>query len=177
MTCASFSHTHPTLRTPPADVSGQVVPASPAVSHLGAPIKPPVLQKLESGIGADFSHVRVHENAQAHEAARAINAKAFTHKSDIWLGQGESQDDIGLMAHEATHVVQQGAADSLSSPANAALQKRGSDRRGPAPGGGLVRDLASRVVQNSSRLNTGATSQKTGRLMRGSDSHCATPNR
>jgi hypothetical protein len=76
----------------------------------GVPLRPAVRQALESRMGADFSGVRVHEGPAAQESASAINARAFTHKGDIWLGRGESQDNLGLMAHEATHVVQQGAA-------------------------------------------------------------------
>jgi hypothetical protein len=61
-------------------------------------------------MGVDLSGVRVHEGPAAHQSAAAINARAFTHKNDIWLGRGESQENVRLMAHEATHVVQQGAA-------------------------------------------------------------------
>lgn len=83
--------------------------ASDAVENPGAgvPLRPDVRQRLETGIGADFGDVRVHQDEQAQSAAAAINARAFTHKNNIWLGAGQSQSDIRLMAHEATHVVQQ----------------------------------------------------------------------
>ncbi|WP_299157776.1 DUF4157 domain-containing protein [Accumulibacter sp.] len=83
--------------------------ASRAVSSpsAGAPLRPDVRGRLEAGIGADLSSVRVHEDSSANQAAAAINARAFTHGSDIWLGEGQSQSDLHLMAHEATHVVQQ----------------------------------------------------------------------
>ena len=73
----------------------------------GRPLAPAVRSRLESGMGVDLSDVRVHADAQAHHAAKALNARAFTHKNDIWLGSGESPSDTHLMAHEATHVVQQ----------------------------------------------------------------------
>lgn len=76
----------------------------------GAPLRPNVRQALESRMGVDLGGVRVHEGSAAHASASALNARAFTHQGDIWLGRGESQDNLGLMAHEATHVVQQGAA-------------------------------------------------------------------
>ena len=57
----------------------------------------------------DLSHIRVHNDAASREQARAINAKAFAYGTDIWLGPGQRADDIGLMAHEATHVIQQSA--------------------------------------------------------------------
>ena len=118
--------------------------ATDAVSSKGSgsPMQPDVRDKLESGIGADFSQVRIHDNSQAQDAAKAINAKAFTHKNDIWLGSGQSQNDIGLMAHEATHVVQQGAADSLP-------QSQSKES--------LSSDLASRYVQNSPSIQNSAT--------------------
>ncbi len=81
-----------------------------ATKDAGAPLRPHVLQKLESRMGADLSGVRVHEGPAAQASAAALQARAFTHKADIWLGKGESQENTNLMAHEATHVVQQGAA-------------------------------------------------------------------
>ncbi len=73
----------------------------------GAPMLEDTRAHLESSMGADLSAVRVHEDSSAHQAAEAINARAFTHKNDIWLGAGQSQSDLRLMAHESTHVVQQ----------------------------------------------------------------------
>jgi len=75
----------------------------------GSPLPAPIRSTLESRTGADFSGVRVHSDAKAHAAASALHAKAFTHRSDIWLARGQSATDLPLMAHELTHVVQQGA--------------------------------------------------------------------
>lgn len=73
----------------------------------GAPLRPDVRGKLEAGIGADLGDVRVHEDGNARAASAAINAHAFTHGNHIWLGEGQAQSNLHLMAHEATHVVQQ----------------------------------------------------------------------
>ena len=83
--------------------------AATAISSKGAgkSLDPRTRSSLESRLGADFSHVRVHDDTAAQGAARDLNARAFTHGSDIWLGPGASQSDTHLMAHEATHVVQQ----------------------------------------------------------------------
>ena len=96
--------------------------ASRAIERRGAgrPLNPGVRSRLEPAFGADLSHVRVHDRPEDREAAAAINARAFTHGSDIWLGPGESDEDIQLMAHEMTHVFQQGAAS------------RGAVQRAPA---------------------------------------------
>ena len=69
---------------------------------------------LEAGIGTDLSDVRVHSDEASHEAAGRIKAKAFTHKNHIWLGRGQSQNDLRLMAHETAHVIQQRAAHNYS---------------------------------------------------------------
>ena len=73
----------------------------------GEPIHAPMRSALESRMGVDLGGVRMHQDRGAHDTADAINARAFTHGNDIWLGRGQSQSDTGLMAHEATHVVQQ----------------------------------------------------------------------
>ena len=106
---------HSVRRKAPSDAkaSGDLdAAATHAIStkDAGAPLRPYLLQKLESRMGADLGGVRVHEGPAAHASAAALQARAFTHKGDIWLGKGESQDNLNLMAHEATHVVQQGAA-------------------------------------------------------------------
>jgi hypothetical protein len=74
----------------------------------GAPIRSEVRQTLEHGMEQDLSGVRVHESSSDRSSASNIGARAFTYKNHIWLGRGESQSDIHLMAHETTHVLQQG---------------------------------------------------------------------
>jgi hypothetical protein len=74
----------------------------------GAPLNTSLKSRLEHGMNADFDNVRVHNDSSSQTAAESLNARAFTHKNDIWLGKGESQSDVRLMAHEAMHVVQQG---------------------------------------------------------------------
>lgn len=74
----------------------------------GEPLSAGTRSTLESGLGADLSGVRVHRDGRAQQAAKDMGARAFTHKNNIWLGPGESASDTRLMAHEATHVLQQG---------------------------------------------------------------------
>ena len=73
----------------------------------GRPLEGGVRSRLESGLGADLGHVRIHDDSAARASAASLNARAFTHGSDIWMGPGESTGDLHLMAHEAAHVVQQ----------------------------------------------------------------------
>jgi LAS superfamily LD-carboxypeptidase LdcB len=77
--------------------------------HLSAPTR----AFFESRFGHDFSQVRVHTDSKAVEAARSLNAKAFTIGRDVVFGTGQySPDTLGgrqLLAHELTHVIQQQA--------------------------------------------------------------------
>lgn len=67
----------------------------------------------------DFSDVRVQTGTRAGEAAAAINAKAFTVGSTIVFGAGHyaphSREGRHLLAHELTHVLQQGERPSSGS--------------------------------------------------------------
>jgi len=69
---------------------------------------------LEGRFAHDFSGVRVHDGPSADAAARSIDARAFTLGHDIVFRTGAysptSSDGQRLLAHELTHVVQQGAA-------------------------------------------------------------------
>jgi hypothetical protein len=63
--------------------------------------------------GADMRGVRIHDDAHADSLNRSLNAKAFTLGNDVFFRQGgyqpSTQAGKGLLAHELTHVVQQGA--------------------------------------------------------------------
>ncbi len=62
--------------------------------------------------GTDFSHVNIHNNDQSHQLNRQLNARAFTIGNDIYFNRGNynpaSPSGRHLLAHELTHVVQQG---------------------------------------------------------------------
>jgi len=71
---------------------------------------------MESAFGVDFGGVRVHTGGDAVQMNRELSAQAFTHGSDIYFNAGKyapgSAAGKGLLAHELTHVVQQGAIQS-----------------------------------------------------------------
>lgn len=75
----------------------------------GSGLNVQVRSRVEPVLGADLSNVRVHSNVSAQEASSHLNAKAFTHRNHIFLGRGQSSTDLSLMAHEATHTLQQAA--------------------------------------------------------------------
>ena len=67
---------------------------------------------MEPRLGHDFGAVQIHAGAQATESARAIGALAYTMGSHIVFGemfQPGMPSGKALLAHELTHVVQQGA--------------------------------------------------------------------
>ena len=77
----------------------------------GAPLPDDVARQMESGFGSDFSHVRLHTGAEPAELNRRLQARAFTVGSDVFMGEGSdlrSPAGQELLAHELTHVVQQG---------------------------------------------------------------------
>lgn len=69
---------------------------------------------MEPRFNADFSAVRVHADANARELARSVNAHAFTVGSNVAFAAGQyapnAEAGKRLLAHELTHVVQQGGA-------------------------------------------------------------------
>jgi len=67
---------------------------------------------MEPRFGYDFSKVRVHADRAAAESARAVAALAYTVGNEIVFGSGQytphTAEGQKLLAHELTHVVQQG---------------------------------------------------------------------
>jgi Domain of unknown function (DUF4157) len=73
----------------------------------GRPLDAALRKRIEPELGVDLSDVRVRRGPDAAAAARDLRARAFTSGSTIFLAKESSPSDIALMAHEATHVVQQ----------------------------------------------------------------------
>lgn len=71
---------------------------------------------MESAFGQSFGDVRVHADGEAHALNQSVSAMAFTTGNDIFFQQGTyqpgSSDGNQLLAHELTHVVQQGGMSS-----------------------------------------------------------------
>jgi outer membrane protein OmpA-like peptidoglycan-associated protein len=82
----------------------------------GQPLSESARSYFEPRFGKDFSRVRVHNDTRAASTANAVNARAFALGSDVVFRAGEYRlGDRGgreLLAHELTHVVQQGVANS-----------------------------------------------------------------
>jgi hypothetical protein len=105
------------------DVSPESETAIHALSGRGQPLSDSVRSFMEPRFHTDFSAVRLHTDASAHDLARSVNAQAFTVGTNIVFGAGHydpaSERGKHLLAHELTHVVQQGQGSGSS-----ALQKQ-----------------------------------------------------
>lgn len=145
----------------------------------GEPLNGSSRKFMEPRFGNDFSNVRIHNNAESFQLNRQLNAKAFTYQNHIFFGAGQYQPETPggkqLLAHELTHVVQQGASKEV----NTDIQKKPEasddkeqvttkpEKTGTATiqsgildtiveGAGAVRDAATGIITNvSNALGTG----------------------
>jgi thiol-disulfide isomerase/thioredoxin len=97
------------------------------------------LEAMQSRFGHDFTGVRVHEGATAAASAHELDAQAYTVGSDLVFASGQYSPGTSsgqqLLAHELTHVIQQGAEDKAAGASIPVAE---------TPGRELEADLASR---------------------------------
>lgn len=107
----------------------------------GRPMDTITRNLMESRFGHDFSEVRLHTGAHSALSARSMNAHAYTSGKNIVFAPGkftpETKDGQRLLAHELTHVIQQGQAKEIgnsnfavqqTSKANTIQRKDGPDK-------------------------------------------------
>jgi hypothetical protein len=169
-----FASPAPKVR-PAADAAspGHVPLVRDVLSTAGRPLDHTTRDHLGARFGHDFSHVRVHTDDRAARSAQVLRADAYTIGSDIVFGANRyrpgTDDGDRLIAHELTHVLQQGpvgitseSAIVLDEPgtaydaeaaAIAAIATAGEpDRtamRRPDPGGAPVRPTRIRRAPNT----------------------------
>ena len=99
----------------------------------GTALPPQTRMQMEGAFGADFSGVHIHNDSGAADMNKELNAQAFTHGNDIYFNTGKydtgSTEGQNLLAHELTHVVQQGAA----APAADSTATGGQEQDAPLP--------------------------------------------
>ncbi|WP_437335446.1 eCIS core domain-containing protein [Sorangium sp. So ce394] len=80
-----------------------------AAERGGEPLPRAARDFFEPRFGQDFSQVRVHTDGEASDAARAVQARAYTVGRHIVFGAGEyapgTAAGMRLLAHELSHVV------------------------------------------------------------------------
>lgn len=72
------------------------------------PLQAPIRKALEEALGAKLAKVRVHTGGNAADLSKELGAKAFTVGPDIYFSKPSFGKDVELIAHELTHVIQQG---------------------------------------------------------------------
>lgn len=106
-----------TLRSP-AHQSGTEVVSKQVLNSAegGLPLDSNVRRFMETRFGRDFSRVQVHTDDRAAALSDSLQARAFTYGPHIYFGareyRPETEAGMHVLAHELTHVVQQGASDS-----------------------------------------------------------------
>ena len=79
----------------------------------GQPLDGGLQRKMGKAMGADFSGVKVHTDSQSDKLNRSLSSRAFATGPNLFFKRGEynpgSRSGQELIAHELTHVVQQGA--------------------------------------------------------------------
>ena len=113
----------------------------------GRPLAPALQQEMGQRFGHDFSRVRVHSDAVSEKSVREVNANAYTVGHNIVFGAGQfapgTHEGRRLIAHELTHVVQQGRAVTAS-----VIQRQ------PAAGGNAVAQDAAQTVNEEKKDET-----------------------
>lgn len=96
----------------PTELDDQTASAITSRLGQGSALDAQMSNKAGTTMGADFSQVSVHTGTDADLLSRQLGAKAFTVGSDIFFRDGayspHSHEGQHLLAHELTHVVQQG---------------------------------------------------------------------
>jgi hypothetical protein len=96
-------------------------PLAPPIVHEvlrlpGQPLDAASRSFMEARLGHDFGQVRVHADSRADASARAVAAAAYTVGAHVVFARGQyapgTAQGRGTLAHELTHVVQQGGGGS-----------------------------------------------------------------
>jgi hypothetical protein len=106
---------------PTAVPDGVAAPSAPSAAT-SQTLDARARREAEDALGYDFSAVRVHANDQAAARTQAEGAHAVAMGQDLHFAPGRYRPDHplgrGLIAHELTHVAQQGAAPRLARQAS-----------------------------------------------------------
>ncbi len=136
--------------------------ASPALSSniestsgKGNSLPAKTLAEMNSSFGTDFSGVHIHNDSGSANMNKDLHAQAFTRGNDIYFNAGkynpESTTGKQLLAHELTHVIQQG--QTPSSLISRKISVENPDNNIPNPGGaGLVQTNVVTVLDYMSKL-------------------------
>ena len=147
-------------------VSGSLEDTLSSTKGHGEKLPEETRDEMESAFGTDFSGVKIHTGSSSEEMNSDLNAQAFTRGKDIYFNKGKYNTHTSggrhLLAHELTHVVQQGgdaaappvrrsAAGLSSGGAGAAVQRDpGPPIEEPEPPGEARRQTEDRSADTES---------------------------
>jgi hypothetical protein len=96
------------------------VPAAGIGGSFGLPLDARVQKEMGRHLGHDFGNVRVYTDDPAALTSQRLNARAFTTGSNIFFARSQYEPHTArgqrLIAHELTHVVQQGRREGSGEP-------------------------------------------------------------
>ena len=120
----------------------------------GDPLDPTTRTFMESRFGHDFGRVRVHTDARAAESAREVDALAYTVGRDVVFAAGQFAPGTAsgkrLLAHELTHVAQQGGASSIDTVKGVASAGDASEWAADSAAEAVVRGATPMVLSRRS---------------------------
>jgi hypothetical protein len=103
------------------EINGAASPVHDVIGSGGRPLDIETRATMESALGADFSGVRIHDDAAATASAQSVQAHAYTVGDDVVFqsDQYEPHSEGGqkMLAHELTHVIQQRSGPVDGTPA------------------------------------------------------------
>jgi uncharacterized Zn finger protein len=126
--CAKCAGNEQTIQKSGDDSSQNIESELSSSKGGGSKMDAQTSSEMESGIGADFSGVRIHTDSRAEKMNSDIGARAFTNGSDVYFNKGEynpsSKGGQHLLAHELTHTVQQGASSESIQKKDIVIQRK-----------------------------------------------------
>jgi hypothetical protein len=124
---------------------------------------------LEPRFGESLHDVRLHTDVRAQQAARSIDARAFTVGRHIVLGAREyvphSTAGTHLLAHELTHVLQQtGGASVLARKSSAALSWSGPSTNLDESAVAVTEEVVADQAESAAEVTGASTTGELGRI-------------
>lgn len=137
------------------EVAGDLAGEVAAQAGAGSPLSNEARSFMEPRFGADFSGVKIHTDAKSDQLNRSLQARAFTVGHNIFFQRGAydagSRAGRELLAHELTHVVQQGGEGVLRRQHRDGAKQVKSENKGRPRGAqirerGAAKDVAQRKL-------------------------------
>ena len=142
-----------------ADAASDAAPASVdrALGSPASPLDTGLRQDMEHRFGHAFANVRVHAGSEAAQSAQELGAHAYTVGRDIVFGAGRYAPNTGtglrLLAHELTHVVQQGGGTRHASQGGGGVVQRDLATPRPATPPAAQAELTAAQIASAIRFN------------------------